>query len=302
MKLHLIFIFLLWITTACSTLPDEQCTQPDWEHIGRIDGRNGIESKKYREHIKACGLRESEETHALYMKSWNQSISEFCTPDNGYKTGMMALSSGEACDPKIFPEFTVQFSLGRTVSQLRDERQQIRDQIEEKEAQQSSLQQLATTFLGIDAHRNLRQKDDELTEKIDLLQSNAPPYLNGLNETQIMIREYGSDMQNYSGAVVGSMFGFGIGHAIQGRYKQDGWKWTLGEVGTLGFIVATTTDCQTTTVNGQQDTQCKGNGTAILTWLAFRVWQGYSLFHYANAKSNIYALPTTNGIVIGYTF
>lgn len=42
----------------------------------------------------------------------------------------------------------------------------------------------------------------------------------------------------YAGALVGSVFGFGVGHAIQERYKEIGWVFTLGELSSLSVILA----------------------------------------------------------------
>ncbi len=38
-----------------------------------------------------------------------------------------------------------------------------------------------------------------------------------------------SSGQYYAGGAVGSILGWGIGHAIQGRYKEIGWVFTVGE-------------------------------------------------------------------------
>lgn len=40
----------------------------------------------------------------------------------------------------------------------------------------------------------------------------------------------------YAGGVVGTLVGLGIGHAIQERYGQIGWVFTVGEVAGLGLI------------------------------------------------------------------
>lgn len=38
-----------------------------------------------------------------------------------------------------------------------------------------------------------------------------------------------------TGGVIGTIFGFGIGHAIQGRYSEIGWVFTVGEVAGLAL-------------------------------------------------------------------
>ncbi len=41
-----------------------------------------------------------------------------------------------------------------------------------------------------------------------------------------------------SGSVVGTVFGLGSGHVIQGRWLTSGWKYTLGEVGFAGLALS----------------------------------------------------------------
>lgn len=46
-----------------------------------------------------------------------------------------------------------------------------------------------------------------------------------------------SPAKYYSGAIVGSLFGYGVGQAIQGRYLSDGLKFTIGEGISLAAII-----------------------------------------------------------------
>lgn len=45
-----------------------------------------------------------------------------------------------------------------------------------------------------------------------------------------------SSGQYYAGGAVGTIIGYGIGHAIQGRYADMGWVFTLTEVGSVGIV------------------------------------------------------------------
>jgi len=38
------------------------------------------------------------------------------------------------------------------------------------------------------------------------------------------------------GGILGSTIGFGIGHAVQGRWKSDGWIYTAGEIAGIGLM------------------------------------------------------------------
>lgn len=40
-----------------------------------------------------------------------------------------------------------------------------------------------------------------------------------------------------AGGITGSLLGFGIGHAIQGRYKEKGWIFTVADTLALGTII-----------------------------------------------------------------
>lgn len=46
------------------------------------------------------------------------------------------------------------------------------------------------------------------------------------------------DQRTYvTGGVVGSLVGFGTGHAVIGKYKQVGWLYTAAEAGFLGLMI-----------------------------------------------------------------
>ncbi len=45
-----------------------------------------------------------------------------------------------------------------------------------------------------------------------------------------------SPAQTIGGGLVALWFGFGVGHAVQGRYSDTGWMFTLGEAGALGLV------------------------------------------------------------------
>jgi len=46
-----------------------------------------------------------------------------------------------------------------------------------------------------------------------------------------------SDIQQVGGTLTAFLFGFGLGHAVEGRWDDEGWKYTLVDsVGMAGFI------------------------------------------------------------------
>jgi hypothetical protein len=46
-----------------------------------------------------------------------------------------------------------------------------------------------------------------------------------------------SDGAHIGGAVASLFFGFGIGQAVQGRYSETGWIFTLGEAASFGLLI-----------------------------------------------------------------
>jgi hypothetical protein len=76
----------------------------------------------------------------------------------------------------------------------------------------------------------------------------APPYGYGtqqpamqvqltLDEQYLLERGYISDNQRIGGGLASLLFGLGIGQAIQGRWTETGWIFTLGETATAGMFV-----------------------------------------------------------------
>ena len=49
--------------------------------------------------------------------------------------------------------------------------------------------------------------------------------------------------QYITGGILAYVAGFGIGHAVQGRWNERGWIFTVGEVGSLGVLFYGLTQC-----------------------------------------------------------
>lgn len=61
--------------------------------------------------------------------------------------------------------------------------------------------------------------------------------------------------QYIGGGAVGTFVGFGIGHAIQGRYQEAGWIFTTAEIASLGLIVYGFGSCEKD-ANGKTSSRC----------------------------------------------
>lgn len=80
-----------------------------------------------------------------------------------------------------------------------------------------------------------------------------------------------------TGGVLGSTIGFGIGHAVQGRYGDKGWIFTAGEAAGLTAMVAGLASCKDETQSdGSKEKKCSqdgliGLGAAAL--IGFHIWE-----------------------------
>jgi len=95
---------------------------------------------------------------------------------------------------------------------------------------------------------------------------------NNDNKTTVSTGQY------ITGGLVGSFLGFGIGHAIQGRYLEKGYIFTLGE--TVIPLIMAPVLYNLTTTKAQRD-KCVdmcGFGSFITVALGFRVWEIFSLW------------------------
>ncbi len=76
------------------------------------------------------------------------------------------------------------------------------------------------------------------------------------------------------GGIVGTWpLGLGIGHAIQGRYSDMGWKFTVGELGSLVVVFAGFGSCVSTSSSTYSN--CNGGlmFAGAIGYLGFRIWE-----------------------------
>lgn len=105
------------------------------------------------------------------------------------------------------------------------------------------------------------------------------------DEADILRRGPITDGAHIGGGVVSLMVGFGVGQAIQGRWSDTGWIFTVGEIGSTALIIYGFTrvfgDCFETDGNGACADSNSG-GTALLVGAlaltGFRIWEVVDAF------------------------
>lgn len=97
-----------------------------------------------------------------------------------------------------------------------------------------------------------------------------------LTENDKKVMEVGeiSTARYVTGGILGTYpIGFGVGHAIQGRWTQGGWIFTAGEVGAVAMIVAGLSSC----IDNSFD-ECSGGESSLIVmgalgFVGLRIWE-----------------------------
>jgi hypothetical protein len=95
-------------------------------------------------------------------------------------------------------------------------------------------------------------------------------------EKEILARGPVNDTSYAVGGVVGTFVGFGIGHAVQGRYGEKGWIFTVGELGSIALIVAGLAQSITNCSYGSNCANSAGTSEILIGYfgvLGFRIWE-----------------------------
>ncbi|MGE4131530.1 MAG: DUF2799 domain-containing protein [Bdellovibrionales bacterium] len=260
-------------TTACQTLTPKQCRQADWQQIGRADGEHGRPLTKLKEHRQICQAH-AEINNSQYLVGWQQGVQAYCRPDNAYQIGVEGFLHDDVCPKNQAEEFQARYMDGRKLFLTRLHKLQLENKIaenqERREKDKSVINHIGQTFnllTGRDPDQELKDRSNKLTDEINAMEIAAP--VTGTNTLQ---REQ-SHRTGVSvlGALLGTVVGFGSGHAIQGRYMSGGWMWTAGEVATLASV----------SVAEHNDPEGQSASWVMLGWLGFRVWQSVDLWRNA---------------------
>jgi hypothetical protein len=99
-----------------------------------------------------------------------------------------------------------------------------------------------------------------------------PPIQLTPEEHQLLAEGEISPGQHAGGVVANWLFGFGIGQAIQGRWSDTGWIFTLGEAAGITLIIAgAARTCFLCESHEAEDGAALMIG-GVISYLAFRVW------------------------------
>lgn len=120
-----------------------------------------------------------------------------------------------------------------------------------------------TAFANSELIYEAKKKNIDLTEK---------------DKTTLEIGEI-STTRYIIGGVLGTYpIGLGIGHAVQGRWSEQGQIFTWGELGSLGLVVAGAVGCVDESADGDDDWTCSSLESAlvltgVIGFVGFRIWE-----------------------------
>lgn len=82
-----------------------------------------------------------------------------------------------------------------------------------------------------------------------------------------------------TGGILGTYpIGLGLGHAVQGRWSEDGQVFTWGQLGSLGLVVAGAVSCMNEVEDGDDNWECNSLEESLIIvgaigYLGFRLWE-----------------------------
>lgn len=95
-------------------------------------------------------------------------------------------------------------------------------------------------------------------------------------EDQRILQRGEIDQGRYiAGGVVGTIAGFGIGHAIQGRYRDGGWVFTVAEGVSMGIYTVGLISMLGDSINNNKSSS-SGSGLIVagaIGYLGFHIWE-----------------------------
>ena len=79
--------------------------------------------------------------------------------------------------------------------------------------------------------------------------------------------------EHIAGGLVGTVVGFGLGHAIQRRFLERGWIFAAGDAVATGMLVKYGVECARATGTESCDDHDDWLAAGLLVAIGFRIWQ-----------------------------
>lgn len=106
MKTFSLFTFMAFFTAlGCQAHPlRASCNETDWFEHGRRDGSAG-KPLMIDAHSRRCGADFTTGAENLFIQGYNNGLSEYCTPDNGFAIGKSGGRPARICPAPLDTHF-----------------------------------------------------------------------------------------------------------------------------------------------------------------------------------------------------
>jgi hypothetical protein len=104
-KFSLLTFLTIFATLGCQSSPVKiACSESDWFELGRRDGAIG-KPLQIQSHKARCGKDLSAANENLYVQGYNNGLSEYCSPDNGFAIGRSGGNPSKICPAPLDTHF-----------------------------------------------------------------------------------------------------------------------------------------------------------------------------------------------------
>lgn len=314
-------LFSQFLLLACASIDKNDCAKSNWEEIGYKDGILGASSAKIFEYQKLCGSGAvSVNQQSLYEAGRIRGLTQYCAPKGAYQAGAEGREFQSVCEKTSEEELLRHHSAGRKVFLKKQELALVREEIEKRRQAQDDdksvvgdVSRAYHLFSGTSPTESLDRRDEDLSDEIYRLESEAPPgYVSAesMDDSRFTARA----LLPLMGATFGTAGGFGMGHAIQGRYYDEGWKWTVIDTSLIATLAIAAHNCPNRglSTSGSIETSAQTSSgcdlvlpIGVLSFVGARVWQSVDLWSYATrsfSPLNVLVLPKESGAQVNATW
>ncbi|NNE62786.1 MAG: DUF2799 domain-containing protein [Gammaproteobacteria bacterium] len=109
------------LVSGCATLDKSECREADWQMIGLEDGAKGHPLTYIGNHRKACSEYGVKPDLDQYRVGHQIGLTQFCTPDNGFKQGRAGRDYNNVCPAKLAGQFLAGYDTGLELHELKSE-------------------------------------------------------------------------------------------------------------------------------------------------------------------------------------
>ncbi|WP_051560487.1 DUF2799 domain-containing protein [Marinobacterium jannaschii] len=110
--MRVLIVLLLSGMIGCATLNKETCLSEDWYQVGFADGRNGFLTERIIKHDEACAKYDISPDEPSYLQGHTAGLTEYCTPEGGYRAGSLGYRYNNLCAGEGEAEFLKSYRRG----------------------------------------------------------------------------------------------------------------------------------------------------------------------------------------------